>query len=72
MHSISLISIKFIFVFLPKSGVSHILCVTFIYLIQFRLILPQTFNCHVFICIIEALATHFQHETKFSKHLAMR
>ena len=54
MHLISLISIKFIFVFFPKSGVSHILCVTFIYLIQYKLILLQTLNCHIFICIMIA------------------
>ena len=49
-----IISIKFIFVFLPKSGVSHILCVTFIYFIQYKLILLQTLNCHTFICIMIA------------------
>ena len=51
---------------------SHILCATFPHLIQYKLIMSLANNCHVFICIIEALATHFQHETNFSEHLTTR
>ena len=43
------IAIKFIFVFISLTAVSHILCVTFPYLIQYKLPMPKASNCHAFI-----------------------